>query len=153
MKKFIYVIVILFFSPTLYADATYLANKVKRVTVIAAKPMLNLEKESIGGTVSRSALTKAVVNREPVDTIGHVTNLNHLYFFTELKGFMGEKIFHRWIFNGKVIKETEFEVGGPRWRVWSSNTILPELFGEWKVSVVDATGRIIREAIFDYMPF
>ena len=152
MKRVIFLIAIMLSSPALYADVTYQVKSTPRVHTIPAKKLINLV-ETLGGSVSRHALTRAVVNREPVDDISDVTSLKHVYFFTELKGFMGEKVFHRWLHNGEVIKETEFEVGGPRWRVWSSATLLPELFGEWKVLVVDVTGRIIRETIFDYMPF
>ena len=155
MKKLIIPLAFLLCSPALNADVTYLIKSKPNTTVIPAKKLLheaNYE-DSIGGSVSRDTLTRAVVNREPVDSITSVTSLQHIYFFTELKGFMGERVFHRWIFNGEVVKETEFEIGGPRWRVWSSNTLLPELLGEWKVLVVDVTGRIIREKIFNYSPF
>ena len=152
MKRVIVLLAILLISsPALYADVNYLVKKTNRVHTIAPKKLLNLE-ESIGGSVSRLALTRAVVNREPVDDITDVTSLRHIYFFTELKGFMGEKVFHRWLYNGEVVKETEFKVGGPRWRVWSSTTLFPESLGEWKVHVVDVTGRIIKEMIFDYIP-
>jgi len=60
---------------------------------------------------------------------------------------MGETVFHRWEFDGEVMAEMKFRVGGPRWRVWSNTNILPDLLGEWKVYVVDITGRIIQEAI------
>ena len=152
MKRIILLLAILVSSPILHADVNYLIKNTPRVHTLPAKKLLNLE-ESIGGSVSRVALTRAVVNREPVDDITDVTSPQHIYFFTELKGFMGEKVFHRWLYNGEVVKETEFEVGGPRWRVWSSTTLVPELLGEWKVLVVDVTGRIIRETMFDYMPF
>lgn len=152
MKKVIFLLAAMLSSPALYADANYLIKNTPRVHTIPAKKLINHEEGFIGGSVSRHALTRAVVNREPVDAITDVTSLKHIYFFTELKGFMGEKVFHRWLYNGEVVKETEFEIGGPRWRVWSSTTLLPELLGEWKVEVVDVTGRIIRETIFDYMP-
>ena len=157
MKKLIAILVLMLLSVT-YAVAGNFSGQVRQVhrnvTTFPVKPiMLENAYDSIGGSVSRAALTRAVVNREPVDNITEETDLKHIYFFTELKGFMGEKVFHRWVFNGEVVKETEFEVGGPRWRVWSSATLVPNLLGEWKVYVVDITGRVIREAIFDYVPF
>ncbi len=108
---------------------------------------------TLGGSVSRAMFTRAVVNREPIDTLTEIkNNLNHVYFFSEIKGLMGETVFHRWEFNGEVVAEKKFQVGGPRWRVWSSQVVLPDLIGEWKVYVLDMTGRIIREAIFNYVP-
>ncbi|NOY73471.1 MAG: DUF2914 domain-containing protein [Gammaproteobacteria bacterium] len=134
------------------------------ITTISAKSLINHEESSvnttptrfdrilntIGGSVSRAAFTRAVVNREPIDTVKTIkNNLRHLYFFTELKGFMGETVFHRWEFDGEVIAEVKFQIGGSRWRVWSNTNILPNLLGEWKVSVVDITGRIIQEAMIN----
>lgn len=152
MNRYIALVIALFVSSHALADVTFGVKRTSHVTVIPAKPNFNDTEDSLGGTVSRSTLTRAVVNHEPVDNITSVTSLQHIYFFTELKGFMGEKVFHRWVHNGEVVKQEEFEVGGPRWRVWSSATILPNLLGEWKVYVVDMTGKIIREAIFDYTP-
>lgn len=152
MKYFI-VILCSIFSISVYADD---------MTIIPAKSPINHEEptvnktlahfdrfvNTIGGSVSRAAFTRAVVNREPIDALKTITNnLRHLYFFTELKGFMGETVFHRWEFEGEVMAEMKFRVGGPRWRVWSNTNILPDLLGEWKVYVVDITGRIIQEAI------
>jgi len=152
MKRSILFVIAVLCAPLAHADVSYMIKHTSRVTVIPPKPILSNLEDSIGGTVSRSTLTRAVVNYEPVDTITRVTSLQHIYFFTELKGLMGERVFHRWVHNGQVMKQEEFEVGGPRWRVWSSATILPNLLGEWKVYVIDMTGKILREAIFDYTP-
>lgn len=103
----------------------------------------------IGGSVTRAVFTRAVVNREPVDNLETVPgNINFLYYFTELKGFTGEVIIHRWEFEGKIVAETRFEVGGPRWRVWSSRPLPPDHVGTWRVSVLDFQGRIV--AISDF---
>ncbi len=47
---------------------------------------------------------------------------------------------HRWERDGQVLHEQRFEVGGPRWRVYSSKTLYPQQAGEWKVSVLDGAG-------------
>jgi len=152
MKHFI-IILCSIFSISAYAGG---------MTNIPAKSLINHEAptinktlarldrfvNTIGGSVSRATFTRAVVNREPIDTLKTITNnLQHLYFFTELKGFMGETVFHRWEFDGEIMAEMKFRVGGPRWRIWSNTNVLPNLLGEWTVYVVDITGRIIQEAI------
>ena len=155
MKHLVCAIAFSIFSFSAYAGG---------MTTIPAKSLINHEESSsntaldrfdrfvntIGGSVSRAAFTRAVVNREPIDALSTIkNNLRHLYFFTELKGFMGETVFHRWEFDGEVMAEVKFRVGGHRWRVWSNTNILPDLLGEWKVYVVDITGRIIEEAIIN----
>ena len=105
----------------------------------------------IGGSVSRAMFTRAVVNREPVDNLARSNgDIRHIYFFTELKGFTGETITHQWLHNGKLQSEVHFEVGGPRWRVWSSKTLDPGMYGPWTVRVIDSTGREIYESEFVY---
>lgn len=106
--------------------------------------------EFIGGSVTRAVFTRAVVNREPVDNLDTVpSNITFLYYFTELKGFTGEVITHRWEFEGQVVAETRFEVGGPRWRVWSSRPLPPDRVGAWRISVLDFRGRVV--AVSDFM--
>jgi len=106
---------------------------------------------SIGGSVSRAIFTRAVVNREPVDNLNRMTNdRQHVYFFSELKGLTGATVMHRWEFNGQVVAIHKFAVGGPRWRVWSSETLMADWLGEWKVSVVDEAGHVISESTFSY---
>lgn len=103
----------------------------------------------IGGAVTRAVFTRNVVNREPVDNLDSVPgNLNFLYYFTELKGFTGAVVTHRWEHEGRVVDETRFQVGGPRWRVWSSRPLPPDQIGQWRVSVLDIQGRVVTVSDF-----
>lgn len=101
------------------------------------------------GSVPRAAFTSGVKDREPMDNITRVGNkVRHIYYFTELRDLAGQKVTHRWEFKGQVRAEVKFEVGGSRWRVWSSKRLLPEWVGEWKVGVIDAAGKVLREDRF-----
>jgi len=103
------------------------------------------------GSVVRSALTSAVENREPTDKLDIVnTEQQQLYFFTELRDMSGQTAKHRWEHNGKVMAEVEFNVKGPRWRVWSSKSFVPNWIGDWKVSVLNGAGEVIKEETFTY---
>lgn len=103
------------------------------------------------GTVARAALTSAVENREPTDKLETVsTDQQQLYFFTELRDMSGQTAKHRWEHNGKVMAEVEFNVKGPRWRVWSSKSFVPNWTGDWKVSVINGAGDVIKEKTFKY---
>ena len=89
------------------------------------------------GSVARATLTSGVTDREPVDTVTDVTTDQRvIYFFSELQSMSGERITHRWEYNGQVMAEVPFSVGGPRWRVWSSKSLEPFWVGEWTVSVM-----------------
>ncbi|MDH5651113.1 MAG: DUF2914 domain-containing protein [Gammaproteobacteria bacterium] len=103
------------------------------------------------GTVYRAAFTTAIENREPTDKLDQANNeQKQLYFFTELRDMSGQTAKHRWEYNGKVMAEVEFNVKGPRWRVWSSKTFNPEWTGDWKVSVINAAGEVISEKNLNY---
>ena len=103
------------------------------------------------GKVARSAITSAVQQREPIDQLDKITTQqNQLYFFTELRDMSGQTAKHRWEYNGKVMAEVDFNVKGPRWRVWSSKKRNPGWTGDWKVSVINAVGDVVSEQTFSY---
>ena len=105
------------------------------------------------GSVARAQFTSAVQDHEPVDKLSTLTNdQTHVVFFTELKDLANQKVTHRWEYNGKVMSEVSFDVGGDRWRVFSSKTLDPSWTGEWKVSVIDGNGSTLSANTFTYEP-
>jgi hypothetical protein len=103
------------------------------------------------GSVARAVFTSKVVDREPTDNITTLTSdAGNISFFTELQGLQGQTVTHRWEHGDKVMAEIKFEVGAPRWRVFSSKRLDPSWTGEWKVSVVDANGSTLSAATFTY---
>lgn len=103
------------------------------------------------GTIARSTFTTAVENREPVDSISKLgADRNKIYYFTELKDMGGQQVTHRWEYNGKVMAEVPFQVGGSRWRVYSSKLLDNDWKGEWKVSVIDTNGSTLSVNTFTY---
>jgi hypothetical protein len=103
------------------------------------------------GSVARAQFTRAIRDREPTDNITALdTTEKNVYFFTELKDFDGQTVTHRWEWNGKPVHELAFNVGGVRWRVYSSVNLIPERTGTWKVTVVDSSGGTLSAATFNY---
>jgi hypothetical protein len=103
------------------------------------------------GSIARAVFTTGINDREPVDQVTSLpTDKDKIYFFTEVRGMPGQTVKHRWEYNGKTMAEVEFHIGGPRWRVWSNKTLLPQWTGEWKVSVVDESGNVLSESTFTY---
>ena len=106
---------------------------------------------SQSANIARSTFALAVVDREPVDEVG-VVSADSVYYFTELSGLEGAMIRHRWLYQGEVMADVEFHVGGPRWRVWSKKSLLPRWAGQWTVSVVDESGIVIQSETVEYRP-
>ncbi len=124
----------------------------KRYTLLALLMLLSPLQNLIAGEVARAQFTSAIEAREPVDEVTVLgNNVNKVYFFSELRNLQGETITHRWIYAGKVMAEISFNVGGPRWRVNSSKTLLPGWTGKWTVAVVDSTGALLSEDSFQYI--
>ncbi|MFQ3231174.1 DUF2914 domain-containing protein [Reinekea sp.] len=93
--------------------------------------------------VARHQFASAIENREPVDALTDAMNVSPLFYFTELSNFEGTVVTHRWSFNGNQMADVTFNVGGPRWRVYSSKQLLPEWDGEWVVEVLDEVGSVV----------
>lgn len=134
---------VLFLMPN-FGGAQQPANPVKRDTM--------LTKTKNGSLVKRATFTSGILEREPVDTLDTLTtDIEKIFFFTELVGMKGETITHRWIFGGETIADVPFLVGGPRWRVYSSKNLIPEWVGTWKVAVLDEQGNRLDERSFAYV--
>lgn len=109
------------------------------------------DETAAAGRVVRSGFTRAVVDREPTDTVVTLTTgADEVAYFTELRDLEGQRVVHRWSHGGEVVAEVGFDVGGPRWRVHSTKQLDPSRTGEWTVTVVDGAGRTLSEESFTY---
>lgn len=107
----------------------------------------------MGGEVARSAFTSGIENREPVDRLLSLgPEQVQIYYFTELRDLGGHTVTHRWMHGGQVMAEVSFDVGGPRWRVWSSKNLVSGWSGQWTVEVVGDGGQVLAEDSFEYAP-
>jgi hypothetical protein len=99
-------------------------------------------------------LTSNVRSREPVDQLGSVIEaeqgIRKLFYFTEIRNLRGERIIHRWEYEGKVIFEKSFPIGSNRWRVYSSKRLTPSMTGRWQVSILDSEGDLLTRSTFLY---
>jgi hypothetical protein len=104
------------------------------------------------GHVARAIFTTGIADREPVDQLETVsTNVERLFFFSDLRGLAGQIVTHRWEYAGQVMAEVTFKVGnGARWRVYSSKNLLPEWTGAWTVVVSNESGQVLQTSIFEY---
>jgi hypothetical protein len=101
--------------------------------------------------VARAQFTSGIENREPVDRLVVATPMiREVYFFTDLRHLAGRTVTHRWKYQGDVVSQVPFKVGGPRWRVNSKKEIEPDQVGEWSVTVVDESGWPLYTELFRY---
>lgn len=165
MKKIIGIITVLVMSQSVFAEematkqveakqteTKLLESDVTPTTAAASEEVIKKEKSGFSrGSVVRSAFTREIDEREPMENLQNLTNDNvQVKFFTELRDMSGQTAIHRWEYDGKVVAEVEFNVKGPRWRVWSSKSFVPQWTGNWKVSIVNGAGEVISEKTLSY---
>jgi len=112
---------------------------------------LAMTRESPGWAVSRAAYTTHMKRGEPGDCRkAAFEDEPRLRFFTELSDMDGRRIAHEWLFDGKPVQRTEFEVAGNRWSTHSSRDFSPADVGSWDVRVVTDSGEVLRTERLHY---
>ncbi|HEU0264128.1 MAG TPA: DUF2914 domain-containing protein [Geobacterales bacterium] len=103
-----------------------------------------------GLQVAQGVITTQVKDRMPVDEVkSTAASVGKLYCFTKIVGAEGETtVSHVWYHAGKEVFRISFPVKGASWRVYSAKTIYPEMTGEWKVDVLDASGTLLSSIPF-----
>lgn len=109
------------------------------------------ERGVIAPEVALARFTTAVEDREPVDAVSFLPNVEReVLFYTDLRGLEGRTVLHRWEYRGEVVAEVRFDVHSPRWRVWSSKALQPEWVGDWTASVIGPDGEVLAVETFTY---
>lgn len=102
--------------------------------------------------ISIAEFALEVKDRTPLNIIEEPDNsFGKIYFFTNIRNLQGQRVKHRWIYNNKVMAEVDFNVNGPRWRVWSSKNLWPTWLGEWTVEVLNSKDEVFFKKEFNYI--
>lgn len=114
--------------------------------------LLGTTSPAVAGEVSRAMFTLDVQDREPVLSVDSINSgaYNSISFFTELNEMTGHNVTHQWTYNDEVMFEKTFEVKGPRWRVWTSKTLIPDWTGAWTVNVLDEDRSVLHTRTLEY---
>ncbi len=102
---------------------------------------------------SRIVLTAAMRNLEPGTPAGQqirYPDIQRLYLFTELKGYAGQILRHRWFWQGQLHTEAVLTIEDSPWRTYSENWLLDNQRGDWRVQIVDQAEKVIFEYSFTY---
>ena len=102
--------------------------------------------------LSNAEFALEIKERTPLNIVEELDNsFGKIYFFTNIRNLQGQRVKHRWIYNNKVMAEVEFDVNGPRWRVWSSKNLWPTWLGEWTVEVINSKDEVFFKKEFNYI--
>lgn len=125
-------------------------DTVPRIQITHPKSTVT-QKATVSSRVSRALFSTAIEEREPVGSIDSLsTEYERVYFFTEITGLAGHTISHLWTLDGDTLADVSFEIGGSRWRIYSSKKLLPSWTGIWKVDVVDEDGSVLATGRLTY---
>lgn len=101
--------------------------------------------------VDRAQFTTAIEDREPKDAVTELsTDRDRVIFFTEYRDMEGSTLTHRWLHDGEEMASVSSDVGGPRWRTWSSKRLMADWTGSWTVEIVNEEGEVIDSRSFEY---
>ncbi len=104
-----------------------------------------------GGKVSRAQFATKMDQREPVDDVVFIDDsAAEVFFFSEILYMTGHKVVHRWEYEGKEMSRVSFDIGGPRWRVFSRKKLSEQQKGKWTVMVTDEKGWPLTAKMFVY---
>lgn len=104
-----------------------------------------------GGKVSRALFATKMDQREPVDDVVFIDDSTaEIFFFSEILYMTGHKVIHRWEYEGKEVSRVSFDIGGPRWRVFSRKKLSEQQKGKWTVMVTDGKGWPLTAKMFVY---
>ena len=133
------------------AGASEVESDVAAPPVAEASDAEAIEVTSALGYLERTGFTTVVAEREPQDSVEALSN-DHVQvsYFTEARDMGGEAITHRWEYDGQVMAEVPFDIGGERWRFHSTKKLDPSWVGQWTVSIVDSGGQVLHTDTFTY---
>lgn len=109
--------------------------------------------QDINNVVRRAQLTSNIIDREPTNSIEHVSlqEQNKLYLFTEIIGKTNQKTIHRWIFKQNIVAQVTLNIGSYQWRTYSSKSFDDTMIGQWTVQVVDEDNNVLKTVEFEVL--
>jgi hypothetical protein len=102
---------------------------------------------------SRIVLAATMEQLEPgaaIDKLVAQQQIQRLYIFTELTGYAGQQLSHRWSFAGQVQTEALLTFEDSPWRTYSEKWLLPDQLGSWRVEIIDQQQNVLYQHDFEY---
>lgn len=110
--------------------------------------------EILSDAIARASLARGLRDREPVGIYENAVSLNGkdlitVFMFTQTRGYVGEELFHNWYLNDGRIAQVVIKPWISPMRASSSKKIIPSMIGDWRVEIVDASGKKLAVTTFE----
>ncbi len=76
--------------------------------------------------------------------------VKRVYLFTEVEGFAGQILHHRWYWNNQFQYEARLTVEDSPWRTYSEKWLLDDQRGTWRVEIIDQAQNVLYQHDFTY---
>jgi hypothetical protein len=110
------------------------------------------ELEILEPSVKRFLLAGSVSNREPEGELNEISftadGSAAVWAYSEVIDKKGSRFKYVWLHGGNQIATVPVNVGGNRWRSYSSKLINQSMSGAWRVELQDGEGRLMASADF-----
>ena len=103
--------------------------------------------------VKRFIISSSVKTNEPVGTINDIVfdnNIATVYAFSEVSNLTNTTLYYIWSLDDNNVAKVKVDVGGNRWRSYSSKFIQENMHGEWKVELQNGQGETLAINRFYY---
>ncbi len=101
----------------------------------------------------RIVLTAHMERLEPGAAVAEpvpFASVKRVYLFTEIEGFAGQQLRHRWYWNNQFQYEARLTVEDSPWRTYSEKWLLDDQRGAWRVEIVDQAQNVLYQHDFTY---
>jgi len=97
--------------------------------------------------ILKMVVCKDVKDRDPQDELTTAKAGDIVVGWTQIKSAADATITHRWVLDGKTVKEFPLQIkASSGYRSWSKKTVAHP--GNWKFQVIDAGGNVLKEIAF-----
>jgi len=105
-----------------------------------------------GITITEIVITSKIVKGKPIDSIKRLSASTdkNLYCFTRTVAPTGtdNSIKHVWYKGDEKVGEYTLPVKGEKWRTYSKKSIPKGWAGDWRVEIVDNSGKLLKTVKF-----
>ncbi len=101
----------------------------------------------------RLVLTAQMERLEPGAAVSEpvpFASVKRVYLFTEIEGFAGQNLRHRWYWQNQLQYEAHLTVEDSPWRTYSEKWLLDDQRGAWRVEIVDQAQNVLYQHDFTY---
>jgi hypothetical protein len=119
------------------------------LTLVTALPVFA---ESIDIKITELVITSKIIKGKPIDSIKRLSSATdkNLYCFSRTVAPAGadSSIRHLWYKGDEKVGEYMLPVKGEKWRTYSKKSIPKGWAGDWRVEVIDNSGKLLKTVKF-----